>query len=299
MDFKTLKTFHSVVKHRSFARAAEELNYVQSTVTMQIQRLEAELGVLLLDREKEIRLTEAGRLFYEQSLRMAKDMEQLQARLADLPSGEAGDIRIGVTEPTASYRLPRLLQIFLSRYPAVRVSVEVANTPILCERVRKGELDFALATAPDLGTELHFEPWLQEEFVLLVPSGHPLSHKKRIAPKELSAHRLLITSSTCPYRRKLEMVMKDIGEVALDTMEIGSMTALRHYVESGLGVALIPKQLAEPRGEGTEIREIQGSLISMTLGMLCKRSAYPFPSASEKLYQHLKEHLFSSFGNLL
>lgn len=118
MDFKTLKTFQAIVRTGSFNRAAEELSYAQSTVTMQIQKLEAQLGVQLLERGKQqVILTEAGRLFHEQSLQIVKDMERLQSSLADLQSGGAGSVRIGATDPTASYRLPQLLRIFMEQFP--------------------------------------------------------------------------------------------------------------------------------------------------------------------------------------
>ncbi|WP_238651904.1 LysR family transcriptional regulator [Paenibacillus piscarius] len=291
MDLKTLKTFHLIVQYGSFNRAAQEMNYAQSTVTMQMQKLESELGVKLIERGKEISLTEAGRLFHEQSLQITKHMEYLQTSLSNLKSGDSGHIRIGVTEPTASYRLPGVLRNFMTGHPNVRISVEISNTPTLKERVLQGEIDFALSTAPDLGSELHFEPLFQEEFAVLMPENHPLARKEVIAPQEFQGYRLLITSATCPYRRKLEMVLQESGNLMLDTMEIGSMTALKHYVENGLGIALVPKIMIEPEVSGTTVRMVSGSLISMTFGILCKASAYPLQLASGKLYQQLKLYL--------
>ncbi|MDF2961023.1 MAG: transcriptional regulator [Paenibacillus sp.] len=293
MDLKTLKTFQMIVKYGSFIRAAQEMNYVQSTVTMQIQKLESELDVLLIERGKEIGLTEAGRLFYDQSLQIVKSMEQLQTSLSNLKSGEAGHIRIGVTEPTASYRLPGILRKFMNTYPNIRISVEISNTPVLSERMLKGEIDFSLSTAPGLGTNLYFEPLFQEEFVALMTENHPLAQKEVIVPEDFRGYRLLITSATCPYRRKLEMVIQEKGNVTLDTMEIGSMTALKFYVESGMGIALVPKIMVEPETRGTTVRKISGSLIHMTFGILCKESAYPFQLASQKLYNYLKQELGS------
>ncbi|MBP1933579.1 LysR family transcriptional regulator [Ammoniphilus resinae] len=293
MDLKSLKTFHMIVKYGSFIRAAQEMNYVQSTVTMQIQKLESELGVLLIERGKEIGLTEAGRLFYNQSLQIVKNMEHLQVSLSDLKSGEAGHLRIGVTEPTASYRLPGILGKFMTDYPNIRVSVEIANTPILSEKILKGEIDFALSTAPDLGTDLYFEPMFQEEFLVLMPKNHPLAKKETIEPEDFQGYRLLITSVICPYRRKLEMVLREKGNVMLDTMEISSMTALKFYVENGLGIALVPKIIVDPIAPRTTTRMISGSLIHMTFGILCKETAYPLQMASQKLYNYLKQGLVS------
>lgn len=291
MDLKTLKTFQLIVKYGSFNRAAEEMNYAQSTVTMQIQKLESDLGIQLIERGKKMRLTEAGRMFHEQSMQIVKNMEQLQANLSDLQLGESGNIRIGVTEPTASYRLPVILKKFISDYPKIHVSIEFANTPVLCERLLMGELDFALCSAPDLGSELYFEPLFKEEFVVLIPENHPLTEKPVIAPADFQGHRLLITSAICPYRRKLEMVMQELGNSSLDTMEIGSMTALKYYVESGLGIALVPKVVLNPLPAGTTVRNICGNLIDMTFGILCKSSDFPLKLASAKLYQRVKQEL--------
>jgi LysR family transcriptional regulator, regulator of the ytmI operon len=266
MDLKTLKTFHMIVKYGSFIRAAEEMNYVQSTVTMQIQKLESELGVQLIERGergKKTRLTEAGRLFYEESLPIVKNMEQLQLNLSELQFGERGHIRLGVTEPTASYRLPSILKRFLSEFPKIHISVDIANTPTMSERVFKGDLDLALCTSPVLGSDLYFEPLFQENFVVLMPQNHPLAQQAVITPEDLRRYRLLITSETCPYRRKLEMVLQESGNSPTDTMEIGSMTALKYYVESGLGIALVPEiVLKSDPPSGTTVRTISGSLDS-------------------------------------
>ncbi|MGQ3477257.1 LysR family transcriptional regulator [Paenibacillus sp. TY11] len=291
MDIKTLKTFQMIVNYGSFIRAAEELNYAQSTVTMQIQKLESDMGIQLIERGKKIKLTKAGRMFYEQSLYIVKDMEQLQKNMEDLQRGNAGHIRIGVTEPTASYRLPGILKQFLTHYPNIRISVEFGNTPTLSECVLKGDIDLALCSAPDLGTELYFEPLFMENFVVLMPENHPLGQKENIGPEDLQGHRLLITSATCPYRRKLEMVMKEYAITTIDTMEIGSMTALKFYVENGLGIALVPQILVNPVPTGTTMRELSGSLIDMTFGLLCKATDYPLKLASSRLYSVLKQEL--------
>ena len=124
------------------------MNYAQSTVTMQIQKLESELGTQLIQRGKEISLTEAGRLLRPE-LTNHKNIEHLQTSLSDLKSGESGHIRLGVTEPTASYRLPAILGKFMSMHPNIRISVDISNTSTLSERVQKGEIDFALCTAPE------------------------------------------------------------------------------------------------------------------------------------------------------
>ncbi|QMV41993.1 LysR family transcriptional regulator [Cohnella cholangitidis] len=289
MDLKTLRTFHLIVKHGSFIQAAEELNYAQSTVTMQIQKLEADLGVQLMERGKKIRLTEAGRLFYEQSLDIVQRMEQVQKNISDLSIGETGTVRIGVTEPTASCRLPRLLQRFMAQYPRIRIALEISSTPALTESLMQGNIDFALCSTPDVGSELYFQPLFQERFVVLLPDEHPLSRKEIIEPSDLQDYRLLITSANCPYRKKLETVLQQSGHISLETMEIGSMTALKNYVEYGFGIALVPEIVLNPLPAKTTVRSISGSSIDMLTGLVRKTSS--LQSASAKLYQYILQEI--------
>lgn len=295
MDLKSIRTFHLIVKYGSFARAAEELNYSPSTVTMQMRKLESDLGVPLIERGKPFCLTEAGRLFREHSMPLIRHMEQLQLIMADWESGEAGHLRLGVTEPTASHRLPGLLKTFLHRHPNIQIAVDIADTPTLTDRVLKGEVDLALCSAPDTGEELDYEPLFKEPFAVLVPEDHPLSRKAAIAADDFREHRLLVTSAACPYRRKLERALREAGNVPTEVMEIGSMTALKYYVECGLGIALMPRIALHPIPRGTAVRPLREDLpIDMTFGMLCAKTGFPLTRAATKLYRFLKEAMSSA-----
>ncbi|UQZ36246.1 LysR family transcriptional regulator [Paenibacillus sp. PK3_47] len=291
MDFKAIKTFQTIIRTGSFNRAAEELNYAQSTVTMQIQKLEADVGVPLLERGKTISLTEAGRFFYEQSNFLLKDMERLQDSLTEYAAGTAGKVRLGATDPTASYRLPVLLQKFMNLFPKMAISVDIAGTAALTERLLRGELDMILCSPPEFNKELHYEPLFTEEFVLILPDGHPLTAEPLLTPDHLRGHRLLITASGCPYRKKLESVLQEYAGPPLDTMEIGSMSALKFYVEKGLGIALVPEVTLHPLPEGTVMRALEGGRVNMTSGIACRLSDYPLKPAGRSLYEFLKEEL--------
>lgn len=291
MDLKAVRTFHRIVALGGFNRAAEELNYAQSTVTMQIQKLESELGVRLIERGKAFQLTEAGRLFHKQSAHIVKDVEQLQNTMSELLSGESGHIRLGVVEPIASYQLPDIVAGFLHDYPNIRLSITIASTPALSEQILHGELDMAICSPPAMGTELYFEALLTENFVVLVLEHHALATKDVISPADLRGHRLLITSADCPYRRKLEMIMQEAGGPPLDMLEISSMAALKFYVQSGVGTALVPATVLQPAPIGTVMRPFKGNSVNMTCGLLCSAAEYPLRLASAKLYQVLKQEL--------
>ncbi|MEC0372704.1 LysR family transcriptional regulator [Paenibacillus chibensis] len=291
MDLKSVKTFHRIAALGSFNRAAEELNYAQSTVTMQMQKLETDLGMRLMERGRTFELTEAGRLFLEQSAHIVRDIEQLQTTMTELVAGAAGHIRLGVVEPIASYRLPGILAQFLHEFPQIRVSVSIASSPVLSQQLLHGELDLAVCSPPLLGTGLYFEPVLTEHFVVLLPEQHPLTGKQTISVQDLRRHRLLITAADCPYRRKLEMLLQEPGGPPLDTVEIGSMSALKYYVQCGIGAALVPASVLQPEPAGTVIRPLMDDEVDMTCGLLCREPDYPPRLAAGRLYEALKKEL--------
>lgn len=297
MDLKSLKTFHRILSSGSFHRAAEEMNYAQSTVTMQIQRLEAEIGAQLFDRtQKSVCLTEAGKIFYEQSIDIMKRIEQLKSIMVEVAQAEFGSVRIGVTEPAASFRFPQILRKFLNTHPKVHVSVDIANTPMLNNLLHTGEIDIALCSTPEMGTSLFFEPLYQEEFVVLLPEHHPLREQPTISPMDFSGQRLLITGKDCPYRKKLEVVAQEwnVPLNTLNTLEISSMTALTSYVEHGIGIALVPRVMTKSPVPGTVVREMGSHSINMTIGFLYQTDKLPMLPAGHTLYHFLKNELLTS-----
>ncbi|MDO7905967.1 LysR family transcriptional regulator [Paenibacillus sp. JX-17] len=296
MDLKTLKTFQAIVENGSFARAAEAMNYAQSTVTMQIQRLEAELGVSLLERGRQLELTEAGRLFHEQIRGIVQQIEKLQLYMGEIGTGSAGSVRLGVTEPTGSLRLPALLQEFREEAPGIILSLEFGSTPQLAERMLQGEIDLALCSAPGFTDRLDFDILFQERFILLIPEGHTLSSRNVAVPADLASHRLLVTSSTCPYRRKLELVLQEAGVAAVDMIEVGSMAALPHYVQAGHGIALVPEIMVSPVPAGTAALSLEGALIGMECGLL-RAPDRPLSQAVTRLYRYLQNKLAGQVNN--
>src|SRR5690625_2120415 len=125
MDIRTIKTFQTIVKYGSFQKAAEALNYAQSTVTTRIQKLEHDIGMTLLDRENNLQLTEAGELLYEKGGLLLKTFDNLENSMTELVEGDSGTIRIGVMEPMASYRLPEILSLFSKKSPKVQISLQI------------------------------------------------------------------------------------------------------------------------------------------------------------------------------
>ncbi|MED4905747.1 LysR family transcriptional regulator [Parageobacillus thermoglucosidasius] len=294
MDLRTIKTFKTVVKYGSFQRAAEELNYAQSTVTTHIKNLEDELGVTLLKRGKTLQLTEAGRLLSEKGEFLLKGFENLQSSLQELVQGESGIIRIGVMEPTASYRLPPLLASFRKKYPKIQLNIQIHSSQSLVEMVMKDEVDLAICPAPETATNTVFDPLFSEEVVLLVPVEHHLSQKETIYLENLKNEQLLMTSSSCPFRNNLEKKMIELGINPVYGIEISNMLALKHYVQSSLGIAVVPRITVNNPPEGTVIKPIADFRKGLTVGILRNSERFYNNKSIERLMDVLYANLAGS-----
>ena len=113
MDLRALKTFEACVRHGHFLKAAEELQYAPSTVTLQIQRLEADLGVSLFVRDgKRVIVTEAGRWLHQEATALLKTIGTMRQTVSDIASGDNGSVRFAAIEPVASQRLATIIADF-------------------------------------------------------------------------------------------------------------------------------------------------------------------------------------------
>jgi DNA-binding transcriptional LysR family regulator len=268
MDLRHLTTFQSVVKHDSFVRAAEELQYAQSTVTLHIQQLENELGVKLFARRgKKVRLNEAGRALMAQAEQILLQIDTLKQNMLDLGQGEAGYVRIGAIEPAAGHRLPPLLVRFCDERPKVRLTLEVGGTNAISSRVASGDLDFGICSPPSAGLGLVYEPLFKEVLGLLVPKGHRLASKDTVSVADLNGSRLLLTEPGCAYRALTERVLQECWANPYGGIEIGSYGAIAQAVRHDLGIAIVPTAGVNPPPPGTVLRQLEGVELSLSVGL--------------------------------
>ncbi|WP_275900972.1 LysR family transcriptional regulator [Paenibacillus periandrae] len=291
MDLQPIKTFQTIVKHGSFIRAAEELQYVQSTITMQIQKLESDMGIRLFERGKVTRLTEAGQLFLEKSASILDDYEYLRIMMEDWHQGLAGLIRLGAVEPVASYRLPKLLVPFQDRYPDVQVSIQVGPTGLLSDMLAVGQLDIVICTTPEPSPEARFEALYAEQLTLLLPESHRLANKQELLLKDLQGERLLLPNKTCSYRNRIESSLLENNVHPYYVMEISSMSALKFYVQEQFGIAVVPSLTVDPVPKGTVIKPMKDLNSGLTTGLLTKPETKILGKAGINLITALKEGL--------
>lgn len=241
MESRHLFTFLVVVEAGSFTRAAQQLDYAQSSVTAQIQALEAEIGLPLFDRiGRRIVLTDAGRrlLPYAQEIAKIHDM----AKNALHPEAEmAGSLKIGAPESLAAFRLPEVIRHYRQRYPQVQIVLKPGQCWELRDLVRSGELDVAFLLQPEVeDRDLNIETLIHEPMALVAPADHPLSREAEVVPAQLKEQTILHTESGCSYRTLFEHYLNRHGVFPDPNLEFWSIEAIKQCVMSGLGISFLP-----------------------------------------------------------
>jgi DNA-binding transcriptional LysR family regulator len=240
MDFKHLRAFATVARTLSFTGAALELHYSQSTITEQVQGLEAELGVQLFDRAgRRPVLTPAG----EALVRYAEQMLQLseQARVAVQLVEPEVVLSIGGLETLCANLLPELIIRFHRQEPLARVLVRQGTRGEIFDGVRQNTLDAGLTFGPPADSALSTRVLHEVGLMVVAPPGHPLTRAGRVRRSDLSRARFLATGKGCGFREMYDAAFTghQAGGPTL-IAEVDSLATLRGCVASGLGLALLP-----------------------------------------------------------
>jgi LysR family transcriptional regulator, regulator of the ytmI operon len=294
MEFRHLQTFQAIAQEGSFLKAAEKLQYAQSTITLHIQQLEAELGVKLFSRRgKRTELTVAGRTLQEHADYLLHRAANLQQTMNDLVAGKAGRLRIGSIEPVASVHLPALLAQFCQEYPKVRLTLEVGVTQVISQRVAAGVLDVAVCSPPNANLDLAFELLFQDPISLLIPETHRFATTEHISIASLAGERLILTEEHCPYRNILEKALLPHGINPFSGIEVMSLEAIKQMVKCGLGVGVMPAAAITSPPANTITRTISELELKLPVGIVFQSEA-SFPgstlhSLTSKLKTSLKK----------
>jgi DNA-binding transcriptional LysR family regulator len=291
MDLRHLRTFDAIVKAGSFVGAAEKLGYSQSTITVQVQALERELGMPMFARDaKRPTLTEAGRVFSDHVERMLESVELMRQSMDDLRSGDAGLVRIAAID-TAASRLAPVFTNFMRHRPRARIVLESGGTTSVAKLVAAGSVDIGLSSDPPTRLGLIFEPLYVEEQSVLLPANHELASRAKIRAKDVVGVRVLLTDSTCHFREMTESGFMSRGLHLEPCMEIGNFAALRHAVQNGLGIAIMPARAATPLPEGTVLRPLEGVKVGLTIGLVRRADAGPPGRALQLLIKEIRAGL--------
>jgi DNA-binding transcriptional LysR family regulator len=249
MDLRQLRYLVSLGDLRNFTRAAEHEHVSQPALSQQIRRLEAEVGLPLVERTtRRVRLTEPGRLLVVRARRILAEIEAAEAELGELKGVRAGRLTIGATSTLGPIDLSLLLATYNGRYPGVDLTVREGPSGELARMVRDDEVDVAFLSITDQmdRDELSLHPLIEEELVAVLPPRHRLAGRTEIAVADLAGERFVSFRENTRLRELLESAAEGAGFRPQIAFESDAVGRLRSLVAHGLGVALLPRSDAVP-----------------------------------------------------
>lgn len=231
MELKDLEIFQRVAEEGTVSEVAKALNYVQSNVTMRIQKLEQQLGTPLFHRHRRgMTLTPEGKkllVYSRQILRLAEEMKKA-VNDREEPSGK---LDIGTVETVI--QLPALLSEYMKKYEHVDLTLYTGVTKTLEEKVLQRELDGAFVTATDLHPHLAAHEAFREELVLI-------ADPQTASLEESCDKAFLCFSEGCGYRARLEAWYRDQNLAPRRVLEFGTLETILQSVTMGLGISFVP-----------------------------------------------------------
>ncbi|KRB39360.1 MULTISPECIES: LysR family transcriptional regulator [unclassified Acidovorax] len=288
-DLGELQAFVVTAEKASFRLAAEALCLSPPALSRRVERLEAALGVRLLERTtRSVELTAVGQEFLHEARAALVGLDEAVQRVNDQVHLRRGRVAIACIPSVASHLLPRVLRAFAVAQPEVQVHVIDESASQVLDAVLRGDADFGLSFTGSQESALRFEALMRERYVLAMQRGHRWAGRKEVAWAELAGQRLVSVSRDSSNRLLLDQATADLPEQPVAWYECNHVAGALALVEAGLGLAVLP-QLALP----AEHPEVCGvPLIEpdlwRTLGLLQRRERVLGPAA-EALRQRLMQ----------
>lgn len=274
MELRAIETFLKVASLQNFSKAAQQLGYSQSAVTVQIQKLEKELELPLFERiGKRVYLTEKGKEFVPYANDMMKAAQAALEFSREEEQSPRGKLRIGGVESVCTALLPGLLLEFYRKCPAVEVVIRSGPTRELVQLMESNELDLVLT----LDEHLH-RPELkrvvdQAEEIIFVSSPRQLPEGPVALPR-LCSQPFILTETGAAYRYELEQMLADRELTIQPILEIGNTETIINLLKKGIGVSFLPRFTVEEELRSHMLHQIPTELppVSMYHQLLYHKS---------------------------
>ncbi len=238
--FRQMQIFESIVRLRSFTRAAEELFLTQPTVSTQLKKLTEVMDIPLIDQSgRKLKPTEAGDELYSTIRQIFDALSDLDIRISGLKGLHRGRLRVAVVT-TAKYFTPEILGDFCREYPGVDVSLKVTNRDQIFERIQNNEDDiYILGQPPKKGLDLKAYPFAPNPLVVMAARGHELCKQSNISIERLAEEPLILREVGSGIRDATMKLFAAQGLTPNVRMEVGDNEAIKHALVGGLGVAVL------------------------------------------------------------
>jgi LysR family transcriptional regulator, hydrogen peroxide-inducible genes activator len=243
VELHQLRYVIAVAEQGSFTKAAERLYLAQPSLSVQIRKLEQELGAPLFERlGRRVRMTAAGEAFLPHARRAVFESEQARERVAEVAGLAHGRVALGVLPSVGARLLPTVLAQFTTEHPGVEVRLLEQNVSGEFERlVHDGQLDLAVIRMPKQRADLRVERLVREPLLALVPPGHRLFGGHDVALSELAGEPFVGMQPGYGLRELMDETCRAAGFLPRVVVETTQLSIVHGMVQAGIGVSLLPR----------------------------------------------------------
>lgn len=286
MNLKQLEVFIAVAESGSFSRAAEITFLTQSTVSQHISSLEKEFELKLLDRTgKGALLTEAGKLLLNHAQCVVAEAKKVPVVLNRFRGLEEVVLKIGGSNIPACYMIPDCITAFRKQHPGVIISLYQGDSRETLERLKRGEVEFALVGNRFQEKDLVYTPLILDKISLVVPARHPWAGIETLAPEHLVKEPFIFRESGSGTDSALrdELVRSGFAPEQLKvSMRLGSNEAVKQAILNGGGISFISELSVKNERERGEvcIVNVRGLAVYRHIYLVTRRGRELAPAAN-------------------
>jgi DNA-binding transcriptional LysR family regulator len=242
MELRDVEYFLAVCRTMNFTRAAEQCGVTQPTLTRAIQKLERELGGLLMARERNLtHLTPLGRLVQPQLEELAARSRNLRRQAQQHARLDCADLRLGVMCSVGPQRFGAFFSRFRAEQPGIEIQIADATPERLAERLLQGEFDAAITVLPaGFGERLQVEPLYAERFIVACGVDHPFSRRDAIAMRDMDGQTYLIRMN-CEHAEVLGEALRAVGAKLVLAARSEREDWIQALAVAGMGVCFLPE----------------------------------------------------------
>jgi DNA-binding transcriptional LysR family regulator len=242
LTLRQLRLFDAVASHLNYSRAAEQMRVSQPAVSMQLQQLEADLGLQLLVKQgKKVTLSPAGEEVLRQTRRILNQVqiaEEVVAALHDTAGASGGLLHLGVV-PTAHYFAPKLLMAFAQAWPGVKFKLTVDRREAILAMLQEHQLDLAIAGYPPSEADVEAQAFAQHPHCIVAAANHPLAKKRRIHWDALKDEPFIFREPHSATRQFFEHLLQAQSLQVRVSMELSGNETIKQAVMAGMGISFL------------------------------------------------------------
>ena len=290
-----IKGFCYTVQTGSMVKSAEKMGLTPSTITLQIQSLERDLGIQLFERDlKKLRLTHHGRMFYDYSVVYVQGIENLFESFTKISNDKRSNIISIGGNVSICYILPKYIKAFEEMHPEVKFEIRNLVKQDAINRAVNDELDILVySMSPQLlPSELNFFPIAKYNSILLMNKTHPLNKKKNITLADIKEYKLLRLDPQFITVPNFDEVAKCHGLETKIEFEMANYEILKKFVKAQVGIAVVSNICLEDEADSDLVgRDLSAYFPSLTYGVMLKKGKI-VPPLLQKFIDFLQHEKF-------